>query len=222
MDGTLSTALGGSFIRVFTAVRIEIGEDPICLVSGSGQVTFPVNGTAVTFTSKDAVFGTLNAVSSINESIATSAPRLQVSLLPPSNSAVGALSAPLAQGSRVYVWIGIVSEATGLVVGTPELVWSGRLETAKTTVVDTGRVVELDVASAFDRLFITSEAARLNRAWHQSIWAGETGLDFNVDSLVDPMWGAEAATKAQPTNTAPRPVVATPRDILDSIFRPNG
>jgi hypothetical protein len=193
LNGLMNTALDAATLRTFLAVRIELPDDyTINLIDGSGVVTFPVNGTPTVFDSKDEIYGTLASVSGIQEAFATSAPRLMISLLPPTTDAIGALSAPLTQGSKVSVWAGLINETTGLVIGQPELLWIGSLDTAKTTSSESGRVVELDVASAFDRLFIALESERLNKVWHRSIWPDESGLDFNIAALVDPMWGADA------------------------------
>ena len=202
IDGALSVALGAHTIRSFTAVRIELPDnETINLIDGSGVVSFIVDGVDTSFTSKDPIYGVINTVSNVTEAFATSAPRLTVSLLPPSSDAIGALSAPLTQGSKVRVWAGVVNEATGLVIGAPELTWIGQLDTAKTTTGESGRVIELDVASAFERLFVTLESERLNKVWHRSHNPTENGMDYNIAALLDPIWGADAG-KARPGSGA--------------------
>jgi hypothetical protein len=203
LNSTLDTAIQGQAIRVFTAVQIALPLTPsfaaytINLIDGAGVVTFtPTGGVSTTFTGEDPTFGVLGTISGINEAIASEAPHLSITMLPPSEVAVGQLNQPLYQGAPVKVWFGLVNEVTGAVIGVPELLFSGRLDTAKTTSQQNSRMVELDVASVFERLFVASEGDRLTDRWHQNIRPGETGLSLNNDALTDPMWGAETASGA--------------------------
>lgn len=202
LDASLDTALQGQVVRVFTAVQIALpasGAYPAYtanLIEGAGYVTFPVNGVSTTFTGEDSLFGTLGTISAVSEAVATEAPRVTITLVPPTAAAVGQLNQPLYQGAPVKIWFGAVNEATGAVVGVPELVFSGRLDTAKTTAQPNARIVELDVASVFERMFIAQEGDRLTDRWHQSIHPGEGGLRLNSDALIDPMWGAQTLASA--------------------------
>lgn len=200
LDAAMNAALGAHTIRSFMAIRVELPDNlKINLITGSGFVSFPVDGVPTTFTSKDAIFGVLSSVSSVTEAFATSAPHLGINFLPPTADAIGALSAPLVQGSRVRAWAGLVNEETGLVIGQPELLWIGRVDTAKTTLDANNRVVEMDAASVFERLFASLESERLNKVWHRAFHPDENGLDYNIAALVDPMWGADAG-KPQPSS----------------------
>jgi hypothetical protein len=195
LNATLSTALNGSSIRQFVAVRIELPSHTLNLIDGSAAITFPVGGTATTFTGSDPIFGTIAAIGSVAEQMAMDSPTLSVSLFPASSNAIGELCNPVNQGAAVYVWWGIVNEATGVPVGEPELLWLGRFDTAKPNLGLGQQLVEIETVSAFDRLFAAEEGARLNGVWHRIIWAGETGLDFNIKALADVFWGMEAPAK---------------------------
>lgn len=196
MDSTLLSAASATFIRVFLAVRIELlSGSTINLIDGAGVVTFPVNGETVTFTGYDQTFGSLASANSVAERVADEAPRFSVSIMPPTTAALGTLNDPLQQGSKVYAWWGIYNDDTGAVIGTPELLWNGRLDTVKSNIAENTMTAELDTVSAFDRLFAAEEGQRLNGVWHQSIWPGETGLDYVYDAQSDIMWGAEAPMK---------------------------
>lgn len=202
LDATLETGLQSQAIRVFTAVQIALpasGPYPaytVNLIDGAGAVTFFVSGVSTTFAGEDSIFGTLASISAVSEAVATEAPRVTVTLLPPTAAAVGQLNQPLYQGAPIKIWFGLVNEATGAVVGLPELLFSGRLDTAKTTAQANVRTVELDVSSVFERMFIAQEGDRLTDRWHQSIHPGEGGLRLNNDALQDPMWGAETQSAA--------------------------
>lgn len=196
---TLDAAIQAQAIRVFTAVQIALpltgsyAAYNINLIDGAGSVTFVAAGVSTTFTGEDPTFGTLGTISGVNESIATEAPHLSITLLPPTATAVGQLNQPLYQGAPVKIWFGLVNELDGSVIGVPELLFSGQLDTAKTTAQTHTRMVELDVSSVFERMFLASEGDRLTDRWHQTIRPGETGLSLNNAALVDPMWGAETA-----------------------------
>ena len=65
LDAAMNAALGAHTIRSFMAIRVELPDNlTINLITGSGFVTFPVDGVPTTFTSKDAIFGVLSSVSS--------------------------------------------------------------------------------------------------------------------------------------------------------------
>lgn len=202
LDASLDTGLQSQAIRVFTAVQIALPASGIYpaytvnLIDGAGFVTFFVNGVSTTFTGDDSLFGTLGSISGVSEAVATEAPRVTITLFPPTSAAVGQLNQPLYQGAPVRIWFGLVNEGTGAVIGVPELLFSGRLDTAKTTAQANARMVELDVSSVFERMFVAQEGDRLTDRWHQSIHPGEGGLRLNNDALQDPMWGAETQSPA--------------------------
>lgn len=193
----MSTALNAPVVTTFVALEITLPTSTIRLIDGSGVVTFG----AGTFTGSDPVGGTLSMITGISESLASEAPRLQISLFPPSTGAIADIASPRAQGSRVKVWFGLVNPVNGAVVPSPELLFSGRLDVCTVTEASIGRIIELSVASAFDRLFIAAEGNRLNGTRHKTIWPGETGLDF-VTTIKTPLsWGIEA--QRQSSTTAP-------------------
>lgn len=197
MDAVLLHGLSSPSIRTFQAVRIDLQStgQPIRLLDGSSTVSFAADGVTMTFSGRDPVFGTLGGIDTIAEQIASEAPSVSISLLPVSATAIGELSRPENQGSRVRVWFGAVDDITGVVLGT-ELLWSGRLDTVVTHIQANQQSCELVTVSGFDRLFATNEGEALNKEWHQAIWPGETGLDFNVDSTVEIYWGGEAGKPA--------------------------
>ena len=188
LDTTLNAAMTAPSLRAFTAVQIVLsGGYTINLLDGTGTVTF--SGT--TFIPQDGTYGSLAAVTAAAEQVANSAPTLSLTLYPPTAAAIGTLCSPLQQGSSVRVWFGLVNEATGAAIGTPELVWSGRWDAANATLGEGLQLVEIETVSAFDRLFAVEEGQRLNKTWHQSIWPGETGLDFTTEAQRETYWGTE-------------------------------
>ncbi|MCB4861977.1 hypothetical protein K7W03_20505 [Sphingobium sp. PNB] len=217
LNSTLATAADQQWIRQFLAVRIELSDGYVLnLLDGSGVVTFAVDGVNVTFDGIDPIYGTLASATSFEEKIASDAPRFTVSIMSPTAEAVGSLANPEHQGSSVRAWWGIVNETTGQPVAAPELLWSGRLDFVKTQLAEKSLFSEIETVSAFDRLFVAEEGARLNSHWHQSIWPGETGLDFNIDAQIEPYWGVNAPKPA--VARAPTPIWSKP-NIDTTIFR---
>ncbi|MYL98403.1 hypothetical protein GR702_11575 [Novosphingobium sp. FGD1] len=206
MDAALLTSLAAPSLRMFQAVRIDLQSTgtAINLLDGSASLSLSVDGVATTFAGRDPIFGTLGGMDTIAEQIASEAPSVSLSLMPPSANAIGELSAPKNQGSRVRIWFGTVNDMTGAVIGT-ELLWSGRLDTVVTHVQPNAQSCELVTVSAYDRMFATNEGEALNKEWHQAIWPGETGFNFNVDSTVAKFWGGDAGT---PSTTA-TPTIGT-------------
>lgn len=196
MDTALQNAVSAPFLRQFLAVRVVLNSGSIInLIDGSGYVSFPIDGQTVTFTGVDPTFGTLASATSVSEQIVEESPQFTFSILPPDELALGTLNDPLQQGSRVSVYWGLVNEDTGMVIGSPELMWLGRLDTVKTNVGPNALTAEIATVSAFDRLFTVEEGQRLNGEWHRSIWPGETGLDYVYDATTDIYWGVEAPSK---------------------------
>ena len=201
LEGGMDGAIGQPFVRFFHAVKFQLPVGDLNLIDCSAFVEFSINGSNVIFNALDSTYGTISSVSQISESIATEAPSFKVILLPPTPTGVAAISDPTFQGSKVYVWMGILDEATGSVIGSPELIWYGRLDTVKTSDIGQIRSCEVNIVSGFDRLFISSEGNRLNDRAHKAVWPGEDCLAFNIEALSAPLWGAEgaAAVPAQTT-----------------------
>lgn len=199
----LETAHNAALAQVvftrFTAVQIALPEalgGTVNLLDGSGFVTFSHNGVATTFKGSHPVFGALAAPPDVTSSTANSSPRVDVILLPPSDTAISGISQPTAQGSRVYIYEGALNPQTGLVIGVPALLWSGRLDVAEITASERARSIRLDVASAFERLFEPT-ATGLNETWHKWIFSVSPSLlAANISAALPTPWGREGQ-KAQ-------------------------
>ena len=212
LTAEMVTALAAKEALVFHAVEIVLAAGTVRLLDGAGSLTF----SSKTFTGKDATYGMLGGIEPVREEIGLEASRLRLLVLPPSTSAVTTLMAEANQGGAVSIWMGCITRSTGAVVADPELLFTGFYDTAKAVGGRNSLSVEIDVASDWERFFTAEEGARLNTAWHQSIWTGELGLDFVIDSQRDPFWGtkdpAEIASiqgisAAGGTTTTGRPVI---------------
>ena len=192
LSPALATAFGGRAVTAFAAIQIELPNHTIRLLDGSGVLM--LNGQ--TFAGSDPKYGAISSVESFSDGLDAEAPTLQVTLGLPSNVSTAEVADPAAQGSRVSAWIGAVDPITGVSIGDAELVFAGELDTAMLTVGQNTRSLALTCVSAFERMFSDDEGVRLNDAFHQSIWPGETGLVAASAVRNRPYWGAQGPTPA--------------------------
>lgn len=174
--------------------------DNVIWLSGLCEITLPArtirlcDGAFVvwggnTYTSEDADFGTIESVDQVAESISDEAPSGKLTMLPPSVADAADLFQPDAQGSPMRFWLAEIDPATGTVVGTPENLFSGFLNTLNLKVGKTRRAVEIEFMSEAERLFWTKEGNVLSSRFHKSVWAGELGLDFATSAQLAVPWG---------------------------------
>lgn len=144
---------------------------------------------ADTYTSEDEDFGAIESIEAVAEAVSDEAPSGKLTMLPPSIVDATALFQPDAQGSRMRFWLAEVNPVTGAVVGTPELIFAGLLDTLTLHTGRTRRVVEIEFMSEAERLFWTKEGNVLSNRFHQLAWPGELGFKHvtGVPSLVP--WG---------------------------------
>lgn len=144
---------------------------------------------ADTFTSEDADFGTIESVDQVTEAISDEAPSGKLTMLPPSVADASDLFQPDAQGSPMRFWLAEINPTTGAVVGTPENLFSGFLDTLNIKVGRSRRSVEIEFMSEAERLFWTKEGNVLSSRFHKSVWSGELGLDFVTGTQTAVPWG---------------------------------
>jgi hypothetical protein len=142
-----------------------------------------------TYTSEDVDFGTIESVDQVAEAISDEAPSGKLTMLPPSVAEAADLFQPDAQGSVMRFWLAEIDPATGTVVGTPENLFSGFLNTLNLRIGKTRRAVEIEFMSEAERLFWTKEGNVLSSRFHKSVWAGELGLDYATATQLAVPWG---------------------------------
>ena len=173
---------------LFGAVEIVLPGATVRLLDGAGTATFGGR----TFVGRDSTFGVLGGVSDFADGIEDQAPSRTLTLRPPGNSAMAAFAAATAQGSAVSIWVGAMDAVTGQVIADPDLIFVGETDVPSQKVRAGERELELTVISIFDRFLEMDEGERLNTGFHQSIWAGEKGLEFISFVRDQPIWGADA------------------------------
>jgi hypothetical protein len=141
------------------------------------------------FTAQDDDFGTIESIDAVAEAISDEAPSGKMTMLPPSVTEAAALFLPSAQGSPMQFWLAEIDPATGGVVGDPDLLFSGFLDTLTLQVGKDRRAVDIEFMSEAERLFWTKEGNVLSQRFHNLAWPGEGGFQFatSVPALV--AWG---------------------------------
>jgi hypothetical protein len=144
---------------------------------------------ANTYSSEDSEFGTIESIEAVSESVGDEAPMGKMTMLPPESVASVDLFQPDAQGSAMRFWLAEINPATGAVTGTPELLFSGFLDTLSLRVGRGKRALEIEFISEAERLFHVREGNVLSSRFHQLAFPGEKGFDHatGVPTLVP--WG---------------------------------
>ncbi|MFN3584831.1 hypothetical protein [Phenylobacterium sp.] len=202
LSPALDAHLARAQVTLFVAVEIVLPSATIRLLDGAGVLTFDSR----TFTGRDPVYGVLGPIEPLTDGLDAEAPRVTISLLPPTNTAAATLAAPAAQGSAVSLWFGAVDTATGLVVDAPDLFFVGEVDVPTLRVGKGSRVLEYEVASVWERFFRNDEGARLTDAFHQSVYPGEKGLEFVTDVQRQLPWGADLPRPGAITDTRTGPL----------------
>ncbi|HYI43724.1 MAG TPA: hypothetical protein VD768_08900, partial [Sphingomicrobium sp.] len=112
--------------------------------------------------------------------------------LPASTAAAAALSQPSFQGSPIRVWLAEVDPAAGTVIGTPELLLDGELDTTELRLSRGQRKLDIGYISVAERLFQVNEGNVLSPRFHKSVWPGETGLDNATGVGLSVAWGVQS------------------------------
>lgn len=184
MDATLLAFLKTGTPTVWHAVEI-IYPDFTLRLTDAGTVT--INGDV--FSSEDEDYGSLGAVSEIGDGETGEARTVTIGLKPPTTAALADLIDPEAQLSRVTVWWGGVDPETGDVVGEPEGVAVGYLDTARVIMGETKREIEVEVIMADDYALEAREGQNLSPAFLRSIDPTAAGLDHVTGVTQRDYWG---------------------------------
>lgn len=171
-------------------VQIDLPTHTVRLTDG-GFIVF----SGQTFTSADAVFGSIGSIETLNEGVGDELPALQVTFLPAASATPAQLSSPGFQRSRCRFWLGEYVPATGLISGTPTLLFDGQLDRTQLR-VEREREVTFSVVSLAERLFETNLGNWASSTFHKSIWPGELGHDNATGLKIPVAWGTAAPPAA--------------------------
>ena len=168
-------------------LKIELPTATVRLCDG-GRVIWG----SESYTARDVVFGTVGGLDGLTEGIGDEVPALSLRLLPAGSAEADDLVQPGYQTARTRFWIAEVNEATGAVVGTPDLQFDGQLDQGTITLGKDSRELEFTVVSMAERLFNRADGNSLAPTFHKSVWPGETGHDAANGLTIPVAWGADA------------------------------
>lgn len=183
MDAALTAALQAPAPTKCTLVRFDLPGVPLCLTDG-GFVRFDrgEGDGEETYLARDPVYGVIDTMPSIQDGSESSVTRLEIDLLPPTDTATAALASPSIQGVRVQWWEGAINPATGLLIGEPELKFDGEFDRARLSVGDKWALT-MECGTQAERQLEPNADWRLNNSFHQVVWGtGELGMIF-VDGV---------------------------------------
>jgi hypothetical protein len=170
----LAAALRGERPLLFGSVEINLPGYDLLLLDGAGELMVGNRK----FVGRDPVYGVLNSIKGLADSMGDSAPAVTLGLLPSGDGALAKLVDPAVQGSPVTIAIGCVDIATGLAVPNPYVLFAGELDVPTITWGANSRRLDYRVGSVAERLFAVDEGRALSNAFHQHVWPGELGLEF--------------------------------------------
>lgn len=180
-------ALDDQVLLLAGLIEIELPLRTVRLCDG-GFVDWPAKGL---FTSSDEDYGTIESVESVSESVSDDAPGGRVTLLPVSTAEAADLFQSSAQGAPIRFWLAEVNRATGILVGTPELLFDGMIDTMTLRIARGARAVDIEFIASAERLFFVKEGNVLSSRFHRLAWPDELGFDFCTGSGVSVPWGVD-------------------------------
>lgn len=147
-----------------------------------------------TYTTRDDVLGTLASVESMADGIGDEIPALDLTFNPPSALAVTALSVGAVQKSAVRFWIAEYDPETGLVDGTPDLMFIGFIDQPVVRWSKSEYEISLSAVSLAEWFFERDTGNALSAAFHKALYPGETGHDNATGLGVSVAWGVSGPT----------------------------
>ncbi|NJC06510.1 hypothetical protein GGQ97_002303 [Sphingomonas kaistensis] len=173
--------------RVGLIALLEI-EHPVATIRlcDGGFLNWPSRGT---FVSRDPAYGVLGSVDPAGESVGDEAPGGRFSLLPPSPATAVSLARADAQGSPIRMWMAEANPDTGALIGAPELLFVGMIDTVSISLGRSAAEVTIEYVSEAEKLFMINEGTVLSQASHQRAWPGELGLAYATNVPLAVPWG---------------------------------
>lgn len=144
---------------------------------------------AETYLSHDEQFGVIDGFEVPEEGVGDVIPSGTLTMLPASGAAAIALSQPAYQGSRTRLWVAEIDEATGQIIGEPDLQADWQLDRTVLRGKRGERSLDIDCVSQAQRLLAKVEGNVLSSAFHSSIFPGERGFDNSTGLEANFAWG---------------------------------
>lgn len=162
-------------------VRIAAPGGPICWTDGGIAIYDAGEGWEIYY-GEHPVYGSLSSVTGVTNGSGDQTTRPDLGLLPLDDVAASVLGSPLIQGSKVQIWSGAIDRASGLLVSTPKLEFTGKVDQPAVTA---GRSLTMSMRLITDGSLQKEANAdyRQNHAAHTRAWPGENGY-ANVSNAV--------------------------------------
>lgn len=191
-DPVLTAALATDGVYMFGAVRIDLDgigsmTGPLCLVDGAAQIDI----SGETYSGEHSQYGSLDSIDVITEADGQEAPEIRLTLNVPDATGAAQLASADMQGREVQILVGAVDNLSGLIIGTPEVIFLGEIDVPKLTSAKGERTLEFTIVSVFERLFEVEDGVRAQDGWHQSIWPGELGFDYMSGTDKNLYWASQ-------------------------------
>jgi hypothetical protein len=199
VDPTLQAALEAEAPFLFGAVKIEFYLYNLSLLDGSGALT--IGGD--TYLGEDPLFGSIDSIDALEETIGDEAPEIRLTLNPPDATAAATLAHSGQQGARVTIMMGAYDPATMSTIGTPEVLFLGEIDVPALEIGQGTRTVTYTNTSVFELMFEVNEGERASDGWLQSIFPGALGLQYMTGTARNLYWGAKRPVGAQIGNSVP-------------------
>lgn len=155
---------------------------------------------ATLYDGQHADFGSVASVDEIEEGIADELPAWSVTFHPSDDADAVTIANPTFQGERILCHLAEINAATGLVVGTPDLVFDGIIDVPTLRMGKGVRAVDFSVVGRTDKLFLLREGNTLSSAFHESVWPGENGFDNATGIELAVAWGAKSPPRGAGTS----------------------
>jgi hypothetical protein len=192
LDVAMNAALQQPASMICCLIQIVLPGHTVRIHDGA----IPITHDGHLYEGEDEVFGTLEGVEDVTEQVGTEAPTVRFTFLPTSIAAMAEITSPQTQGSEVSIWFGVIDPNAGQLIGAPELLFLGEIDTADVDVDMNLTVISFDVASAWERLFEASEGQRLNNSFQQFMYPGDLGMEFVTQIQREEPWGYDAVRPA--------------------------
>lgn len=176
-------SFSGASAKLCLILRIDLPSHNIRL-SEAGEVEYDGDVYAPT----DDVLGSVTEFQDYTSGEADEAPAFELTWGVKDVSAAVTLSAPSSQGSFVDWRILSIDRDTNAVL-TSHAIFTGIVDNTELH-LDAGKYeLRMGFTTEIDRLLNTDKGNKLNRAFHRSVWAGETGLDMMTGTTTPVPWG---------------------------------
>lgn len=144
------------------------------------------------YQSSDDVFGTVSMFEALTEGTGDELPAGTITFLPRDVAGAVELSQPAYQNSRLRMWIAEVDEASGRIIGQPDLMADWQTDKTVLRRATGTRALEIGCVTRSQRLLIRNDGNALTSPAHQRVFPGERGFDNAVGMDIEIPWGVVA------------------------------